>query len=225
MSSRVAEPVPGARALFVFHLALLSWWLFVLICYYVVLRFVKVDPAFPLGVVSLGMIVTALIVFTRFARGRRGTASETAARVAAALAIVDVIGESLQFAPRLGFPIVIPGDGSTAELVVRLVWASCEYSMRVAMFLALWRAQPELDKRLVRLFFALIGVNYLATWIAFTRAAGPLREFWSDVRLATLIGKLNMPMGLLWLSIIVYLSWRLARGSSANASAVTARAV
>src|SRR6187551_3263398 len=102
MATHVGEPIRGARAIFLFHFALLSWWIFVQFYYYVVMRFVKADPSFPMGIVSLCLIVTALLVTARFARGLRGTASETAARIAMVLAVIDVIGETLQFAPRLG---------------------------------------------------------------------------------------------------------------------------
>ena len=211
MSSRLAVPV-GARALFVFHLTLLSWWTFVQLYYRIVLRFVKSDPSFWMGVVSLGLIAAALIVTARFARGRRNTASETAARVAVALAVVDLIGETLQFVPRLGLPALLPSDKSTSELLLRGAWFTCEYAMRCAMFVALWRAQANVDKRLVGLFFGLIGMNYLTTWIAFVRSMGPFTEFGNALPLGSLLAKINLPMSLLWLGILVYLSRRVARG-------------
>jgi hypothetical protein len=212
MPSRVAEPVRGAHALFLFHLSLLSWWAFVQLYYRVVPRFVKADPSFWMGVVSLGLIATALVVTTQFARGRRGTASETAARIAMALAVVDLIGETLQFAPRLGLPALMPSDKSTTELLVRGTWASCEFAMRIAMFVALWRAQADVDKRIVIAFFALIGVNILAAAISFLRSLGPFTEWGNALPLGALAVKVALPISLFWMAILVYLSRRAASG-------------
>jgi len=212
MLSRGAEAVPGTRALFVFHLTLLSWWAFVQFYYRVVQRFVKGDPAFVMGIVSLGLIVTALIVTTQFARGCRGTRSQTAARLAVALAVVDLIAETLQFAPRLGFPAVLPSDGSTNELLLRGIWVSCEFAMRGAVFVALWRAQADVDPSVVRLFVALVGVSYLATSISFARSMGPFQPFFNAIPFGALAGKVSLPICLLWLGVLVYLSRRAASG-------------
>lgn len=211
MPSRIVEPVLGARALFVFHLALLSWWTFVQVYYRVAPRFVSA-AVFPMAVVSFALIVIALVVTAQFARGRRGTASETAAQVAVALAVVDLIGETLQFAPRLGFPALLPNDKSTTELVVRGIWASGEFAMRCAMFVALWRAQAGVDKRIVLLFFTLIGVNYLASAISFLRGLGPFTAYWNAAPLGNLAAKIALPISPLWLAFIVYLSRRAASG-------------
>lgn len=212
MPRPIAEPVPGARALFAFHFALLSWWAFVQLYYRIAPRFVKADPTFWMGVVSLGLIALALVLTTRFARGRRGTASESAARVAAALAVVDLVGETLQFAPRLGLPALMPSDKSTTELLVRGTWASCEFAMRGAMFIALWRAQADVDRRIVALFCTLIGVNYLAAALSFLRALGPFTEFWRGLSATAPAGKLALEISIFWMAILVYLSWRAARG-------------
>lgn len=212
MSNQGAVPVPGARALFVFHLTLLCWWAFVQVYYRVAPRFVKADPSFVMGIVSLGLIAVALLVTAQFARSRRGTASQTAARVAVALAVVDLLGETLQFAPRLGFPALLPSDGSTTELIVRGVWVSCEFAMRSAVFVALWRAQADLDPRLAQLFFALVALSFVATSISFARSMGPYQALFKALPFGALAGKLSLPLCLLWLALLVYLSRRAATG-------------
>jgi len=211
MFTRGAETVRGARALFIFHLTLLTWWAFVQFYYRVVQRFVKGDPSFAMGIVSLALIFTALIVTTEFAQGRRGTASQSAARLAVVLAGVDLIAETLQFAPRLGFPAAFPSDASTSELLLRGFWATSEFTMRGAVFIALWRALPDVDSRLVRLFFALLAASFVATSISFARSMGPFREFFGALPFGALAAKLSLPICLLWLGLIVYLSRRAAR--------------
>src|SRR6187551_2553983 len=137
MSSRVVEPVRGARALFVFHLALLSWWTFVQFYFRVVAHFVKFE--LPVDLVNFIFIAIAPIVTTHFALGQRGTPSQTAARVVVVLAALDLLGELLQSAPHLGLPAIVPTDKGAAELLVRGIWVTCEFAMRGAMFIALFR--------------------------------------------------------------------------------------
>jgi len=210
MSSRVVEPVRGARALFVFHLALLSWWTFVQFYFRVVAHFVKFE--LPVDLVNFIFIAIAPIVTTHFALGQRGTPSQTAARVVVVLAALDLLGELLQSAPHLGLPAIVPSDKGAAELLVRGVWVTCEFAMRGAMFIALFRAQADVDKRLVALFFVLLGVNYLATSLSFLRAIGPFTALGNALPLGSLAAKISIPMSPLWLSLIVYLNGRLARG-------------
>lgn len=185
---------------------------FVQFYYRVVQRFVKTDPAFPMAVVSLGLIVAALIMTTQFARGRQGTPSQTAARVAVVLAGVDLVAETLQFAPQLGFPALLPSDGSGRELLLRGLWVSCEFAMRCAMFIALWRAQANLDRGIAKLFFALIALSYLSTSIAFGRSMGGFRDFFNALPFGALAAKMSLPICTLWLALIVYVSRRAASG-------------
>jgi hypothetical protein len=219
MKAQSYEPVHGAHALFVFHLALFSWWAFVQVIYHVVLRFVKADPALLVDSVNLGLTVAAVVVTLRFAEGARGTAAESAARFVVGFALVDLVADLLQFAPRLGLPEIIPSDKSSTELLVRCVWVACEFSLRSATFVTLRRAQAGVDARLALAFFALIGLNCVTTAVSFARSSGSATAYWNAQPFAARLVQISPLVSLAWLTILVFLSWRLAFGQRSTSGA------
>src|SRR6185369_144329 len=96
-------PVKSAgQALFLLHLALFIWWAFGQAFARIAPRLGMSEPTFAFDVISLGLIVTTLFVIVRLARALEGTPAEAVARLAVFFALVDVVGQSLQVAPRLG---------------------------------------------------------------------------------------------------------------------------
>jgi hypothetical protein len=199
---------PAARQLLAFHLALLAFWACVQFHYRVVAKVVHVDPTFAFGVVSWALIALAFVLFARFAREGRGTLSARFASVAGLLASVDLVAETLQFAPQLGLSSVIPDDKHMAELLVRCAWASCEFAMRVAVFMALWHAQVGADKRVRSVFLGLVLLHWLLAITSFVILAEPFAA-WSAAHSSWLrILKVGPFLGMTWLSMIVWVNRR-----------------
>jgi hypothetical protein len=209
-----AAPVHWAHALFVFHLALFTWWAFSLVYFHVVRRLIlpSVDPTLPFGVISLTFIVMALVVTTHFALNRRGTAAQNLAWVAVALAAIDMLGETLQFGPQLGLPALVPSGKDMTELWVRGIWASCEFAMRSAVFVALWRSQTGAERRMRSLFFGLVGVHWVLAMISFARDTEPYAAWWSTQAGVRILIRLSPLIGLAWMGLLVWLSRRVAYG-------------
>lgn len=200
----------AARALFLFHVALFAWWAAGQLYYRVVARFFWRDPTLPFGVVSLALIVTCLVLTARFAAARRGTAAAGVLRLAVALAAVDVIGEALQFAPQLGLPALIPSDKSERELWVRGLWVSCEFGLRSATFVGLWRSQRGAPRHLPLLFAALVGAQWILALLSFAHAT-PAYAPHLDAAPLLLLFKLVPFLSFTWLALLIWLSHRVSR--------------
>lgn len=203
--------VPGARALFAYHAVLFTWWVLSQVWYRVAARLGMGEPALPAGAVNLAIIVTALVVMLRFALGRRGTAAGGFAGLAAAMAAVDVIGETLQFAPLVGLPAFMPGDKSTVELLVRLIWVTCEFVMRTSIFVALWRSQTGAPWIWPRLFAGLAGVHWVISVLAFARSTATFAPWWDAHAGLSRLLRVGPLLGLAWLLLIVLVNRRVAR--------------
>lgn len=200
----------AALALFWLHLTIFAWWGFVQAFVRIALRFGLSDPTFPFGVVSLGLIATSLVLIARFARAAKGTAAQDVAKLAVAFATVDLVGESAHFAPQLGLPAVMPQAHSLAELAVLTTWVSCEFGLRCATFVALWRSQQGADRRLGIVFFVLIGVQWLLVLLTFTAATSAFAELSGMPGWALARRGANW-LSFSWLPILIVLSRRVAR--------------
>jgi hypothetical protein len=207
-----AEPVSGARALLVFHSLLWTWWASVQFYYRVLMRRMPIDTAFWFGIVSWCLIATALVLFTRFARGRRGTPAAAFAQAAVVFALIDLIGETLQFAPQLGLPSVIPSDKSSTELLVRAVWVSCEFSLRISMFIALWRSQVGCNKFVRYAFLGLVLTQWASALLSSIPGNGHDPAWWTTQPVIPLLVRGSAALALMWLGLLICVNRRVARG-------------
>lgn len=194
------------------HLTLFCWWGFGQVFSRVAPRFGAFDPTFSFGVVSLSLIAATLVVMLRFARALGGTPAERFARLAVALAIVDVVGEAMQFAPQLGLPVLMPEAKSSTELVVRVIWVSCEFGLRAATFVALWRSQSGADRRLPLVFFALVGAQWLLSLLAFAAATAAFGATLSALPGWGLARRAATWLCFPWMGILIWMSRRVAWG-------------
>ncbi len=202
----------GARALFVFHSSLLAFWVFVQVFHRVAPRSAVAVSKLPLGVASLLLIIASLIVTSVFARGQRGKPAEGIARVAVVLAGIDVICEALQLSPELGLPAFMPDKHDFTEFVVRAVWVSCEFAMRSAVFVALWRVQSGADRRYAYAFFGLVTLHWVLAMISFAKGTDSFAAWWNAQTAVLQLLRLGPWLGMAWLSILVWLSYRVASG-------------
>ena len=193
------------------HLGVSASWLANLLYYRVVMRFVTLNPGLWFGVMSWCLVAAAPLLILRFARERRGTPAATLAYIGVALAIVDLVGETLQFAPQLGLPALMPSDKDMTELVVRSVWVCCEFLMRGVVFLALWRCQVG-NKLVLYGFFGLVATHWVSAMVSFLRATEQYAAWWSNVPAAALLVRVGWMLSLLWMSLLVWLSYRVASG-------------
>lgn len=207
-----AAPVSAARALLVFHLVLLASWAVVQLYYRVVSRFVTMDQVFWFGVMSWCLIAAAPFMVLRFARERRGTSAASMAYAAVGFAIVDLVGETLQFAPQLGLPALVPSDKGLTELVVRGIWVSCEFLLRSAVFVALWRSQAGAPKLVSYAFFGLVATHWVGAMIAFLSVTAQFASWWNNQPAAMLLVRVGWVQGLTWLSILIWLNRRVVLG-------------
>lgn len=204
----------AGQALFLLHLTLFIWWGFVQAFVRIAPRFGKVDPTFAFELINFGLIVVSLFVITRLARAVEGTSAQGPARVALVFAAVDVVGQSLQVAPRLGLPALMPASQTLSELGVRAAWVSCEFGLRAATFVALWRSQRGWAPQLALLFFGLVATQWLLSLLsfaggttAFAAAVNGLPGWGLGRRAATWLS-------FSWLAILIALSRRVSRAPS-----------
>lgn len=215
--------VRGAQGLFVFHSAVLASWVVVQLYYRVVVRFAAMDQVFWFGVMSWCLIAAAPFVILNFARGRQGT-SATFAYLGVAFALADLLGETLQFAPQFGLPALMPSDKGMAELVVRSVWVSCEFSLRSVVFIALWRSQVGASKWVWQAFFGLVALHWVGSILLFFRATEAYAAWWSNVPVVPLFSRFGWVLALTWMSLLVWLNRRVTVGQEpALANAASAQ--
>jgi hypothetical protein len=196
----------------VFHASLLAFWAFVQVFHRAAPSSVVAVSKLPFGIASLVLIVAALVVTTHFALGQRGTPAGRAARVAVVLAVIDVVCEALQFAPALGLPAFMPSGRDLTEFAVRAVWVSCEFAMRSAVLVALWRVQTGADRRFIFAFFGLVSVHWVVAMISFARATEAFAAWWNAQALVPWLLRTGPWLGMAWLSILVWFSYRAASG-------------
>jgi hypothetical protein len=196
----------------VFHASLLAFWAFVQVFHRIAPGAVVAVSKVPFGVASLLLIVAALVVTTRFALGQRGTPAGRVATVAVVLAAIDVVCEALQFAPALGLPALMPDGRDLTEFAVRAIWVSCEFAMRSAVLVALWRVQTGADRRSAIAFFGLVSVHWVVAMISFARGTEAFAAWWNAQAFVPHLLRGGPWLGMAWLSILVWLSYRVASG-------------
>jgi hypothetical protein len=193
-------------------MAVFASWVVVQLYYRVVVRFATMDQVFWFGVMSWCLIAVAPFVTLRFAQGQHGTRAATAAYVGVALAVVDLVGETLQFMPQLGLPALMPSDKGMTELVVRGLWVSCEFLMRSAVFVALWRCQVGAPRVVLFAFVGLVATHWVGAMISFLRVTEPYVAWWNGVPASAILVRGGWLLALTWMSLLVWLSYRVVTG-------------
>jgi hypothetical protein len=105
----------------------------------------------------------------------------------------------------------MPEGHDLTEFVVRVFWVSCEFAMRSAVFLALWRLQTSADRRWALAFFGLVAVHWVVAIISFARATEAYTAWWNAQPVALLLLRVSPWLGISWLAILVSLNHRVQK--------------